>query len=1003
VTGCRGDVYSAAPGGGVLYSVGHVHDCSYIGGNVQTDPWTYQYAYGSTTARAADGRVNQGGNFDGQPAPELLHWLPTLTTGTYTGQTQAAWNVAANSQYVVLGGEFPKVNSTAQQGLVRFAIRSIAPNVQGPQGGNDMNPTLVSLAAGTVRVSWKSAWDRDNRTLTYSVLKGSPLSSAVTIGTVEADSTWWSRPPLAFTDTSATPGTTQTYRIRVTDPLGNVVTGNPTSITVPSGTAGATPYGDAVRADSPTTYWPLGEASGTTAYDWIGADDLTLDASAVRGTPGAIGSEPAANATTFAGSAAVPGIDATLRTGPDTYTAEAWVKTTTTSGGKILGFGNSNSGDSGNYDRHIYMTNDGRVVFGVYDNGTRTLVSSQAYNDGTWHHIVTTLGSAGMTLYVDGKKLGSRSDTVKGQQYAGYWRVGGDNLNGWENQPSSFAFAGTIDVSIYPTALSLTRVQAHFTASGRTVVTPQKPADAYGAAVYDDQPDIYWRHDTLSGSGAFDTMTAEPDGTYSAGITLGLAGSPAAPTGNSIALPGGPQTVVATQPTANPTVFSLETWFKTSTTTGGRIIGFGNRSAGNTSSNYDRHVYMFDDGRLRFGIWVGSTAVIDTQASYNDGQWHHLVATQGPTGMELFVDGVSVGTHDPVTPEFYDGYWRIGTDNTWGGSSTNDFSGSIDETAIYPKVLSAADIAQHSQLGGGADPTPNQAPTASFTSSTSDLTASVDGSGSTDADGTVASYAWDFGDGTTGTGATTTHTYGAAGTFQVKLTVTDDDGATGAVTSPVTVTAPPADTTAARDTFERTVASGFGTAEVGGPWTVSTGGATVSVAGGAGRVSIPIGRTTSAKLNSVSTRDVDVVSTAWTEAMPTGGGAYLTTSLRSTSSGEYRSRVRLQADGKVLFNLSKLVGTTETSISTQVVVSRITYTAGTKLLVRTQAVGASPTTVRAKLWVAGTTEPGAWLQSVADSTAEVQGAGGVGLVDYVSSTATATLVVRHDDVLATKL
>jgi PKD repeat protein len=1004
VSGCRGDTYDAAPGGGVLYWVGHIHDCAEIGGNTQTDPWTYQYAYAASTGADTHGGVNQGGNFGGQPAPELLHWLPTLTVGTYTGQTQAAWDVAANSQYVVLGGEFPKVNGTAQQGLVRFAVRSIAPNTQGPQGGNDMNPTLVSLAPGTVRVSWKSAWDRDNRTITYTVLKGASPGSAVAIGTVKVDSTWWARPPAAFTDTSVAPGTTQTYRIRATDPLGNVVNGNPTSITVPAGTAGPSPYGDAVRADSPTTYWPLGEASGTAAYDWIGADDLTLDASATRGTPGAITSQSAATATTFAGTAAVPGTDATLRTGPDTYTAEAWIKTTTTSGGKILGFGNSNTGNSSGYDRHIYMTNDGRVVFGVYDNGTRMLTSAQAYNDGNWHQIVTSLGSAGMTLYVDGKKIGSRADTVKGQPYSGYWRVGGDNLNGWDNQPASSSFAGAIDdVSIYPTALPLAKVQAHYTASGRTLVTPQKPADAYGAAVYDDQPDVYWRHDTTSGAGAFDTMAAEADGTYSSGITLGQAGSPAAPTGKSIALPGGAQTVVANQPTSNPTVFSEETWFKTTTTTGGRIIGFGNASAGNTSSNYDRHVYMFDDGRLRYGVWDGNTEVIDTSASYNDGQWHHVVATFGPAGMGLYLDGALVGTHSPVTPQAYDGYWRIGSDNTWGGASTNDFSGAIDETAIYPTVLSAANVAQHWQLGGGTGPTPNQPPAASFTSSASDLTASFDGSGSTDADGTIASWAWDFGDGATGTGATTTHPYAAAGTFQVKLTVTDDDGDTGTVTEPLTVTAAPADPTAARDTFGRTVASGFGTADVGGAWTVVTGGSAVSVADGAGRVSIPVGRTTTAKLGAVSTRDVDLVDTVWAETAPTGGGVYLSSSVRSTSAGEYRSRVRLQSDGKVLFNLSKVVGATETAISTQIVVSGITYTAGMKLMVRTQAVGSSPTTLRAKVWVAGTTEPAAWLQSVTDSTAEVQGAGGVGLVDFVSGSATAALVVRHDDVVATKL
>ena len=72
-----------------------------------------------------------------------------------------------------------------------------------------------------------------------------------------------------------------------------------------------------------------------------------------------------------------------------------------------------------------------------------------------------------------------------------------------------------------------------------------------------------------------------------------------------------------------------------------------------------------------------------------------------------------------------------------------------------------------------------QAPTASFTTNVSGLNLTVDGSASSDADGTISSYAWKFGDGGTATGATpATHTYAAGGTYTVTLTVTDNDNAT---------------------------------------------------------------------------------------------------------------------------------------------------------------------------------------------------------------------------------
>lgn len=73
--------------------------------------------------------------------------------------------------------------------------------------------------------------------------------------------------------------------------------------------------------------------------------------------------------------------------------------------------------------------------------------------------------------------------------------------------------------------------------------------------------------------------------------------------------------------------------------------------------------------------------------------------------------------------------------------------------------------------------TANRAPTAVAAVSCSAATCSFDGTGSSDPDGSVSAYAWDFGDGTTGSGATTSHTYAKSGSYPVTLTVTDNQGA----------------------------------------------------------------------------------------------------------------------------------------------------------------------------------------------------------------------------------
>lgn len=83
----------------------------------------------------------------------------------------------------------------------------------------------------------------------------------------------------------------------------------------------------------------------------------------------------------------------------------------------------------------------------------------------------------------------------------------------------------------------------------------------------------------------------------------------------------------------------------------------------------------------------------------------------------------------------------------------------------------------------------NVVPTAAFTVSCSSLTCDfVDGSW--DADGTVASRSWSFGDGSTSTDTNPSRTYAASGSYTVTLTVTDNGGATGTTSQSVTVTAP---------------------------------------------------------------------------------------------------------------------------------------------------------------------------------------------------------------------
>ncbi len=301
-------------------------------------------------------------------------------------------------------------------------------------------------------------------------------------------------------------------------------------------------------------------------------------------------------------------------------------------------------------------------------------------------------------------------------------------------------------------------------------------------------------------------------------------------------------------------------------------------------------------------------------------------------------------------------------------------------------------------LTRGAPP-PNQPPTAEFTQGANGMTVDFDGTASSDADGTVASYAWAFGDGTSGSGAHPTHAYANPGTYDVRLTVTDDDGATASVMHQVSVTA---QSVIAADQFERTLVNTWGSADIGGTWTVSTSNGVSSVSGGKGRsVMAAAGRGSVSTLDSVNARDVDISFEYSLDKVPAGTNARVDHKvyLRRGSAGEYRALVRVQSGGVVSAFFKRYVaGQGTPGIGGQVTVPGLTYAAGDTLNVRVRATGASPTNLMLKVWRLGTAEPAAWTVSRTDTTAALQGPGSIGLLPYLSPSATnAPVQARYDN------
>jgi signal peptidase I len=215
----------------------------------------------------------------------------------------------------------------------------------------------------------------------------------------------------------------------------------------------------ATPTNSPLFYYRFNETTGTSAVDSSINDHTgTLHGGSTRVAGSCVASSsPALTLDGSTGYVSTP----TLISSPDVFSEELWFKTTTVTGGKLIGFGTAQTGASSQFDRHVYMTDSGHLVFGVYVSGFYIATSPLAYNDGAWHHLVATLSGTGMKLYVDGAAVASNASVAVGETDSGYWRIGYDNLSGWPSAPTSYYFKGTIDdAAVYSTALTAAQISA---------------------------------------------------------------------------------------------------------------------------------------------------------------------------------------------------------------------------------------------------------------------------------------------------------------------------------------------------------------------------------------------------------------------------------------------------------------------------------------------------------------------------------------------------------------
>jgi Malectin domain/Kelch motif/Cep192 domain 4 len=199
-------------------------------------------------------------------------------------------------------------------------------------------------------------------------------------------------------------------------------------------------------------------------------------------------------------------------------------------------------------------------------------------------------------------------------------------------------------------------------------------------------------------------------------------------------------------------------------------------------------------------------------------------------------------------------------------------------------------------------------------------------------------------------------------------------------------------TSVASDTFTRTLTGAWGTADVGGAWSVLAGSASnFAVNGSKGTIVTPTKSVQQlAHLGTASVRDVDYrVEISISTAVAKGSkGLFSSLVLRHQASGaDYRVGLYLTGTGKVFIRGQTNTGTNIFADAD----TGLTFTAGDTFVLRVQAEGVNPTTIRAKAWKAGAAEPSAWMVTASDTTAALQTAGTLGIRTLNSTSAVTTL------------
>ncbi|MFC1711731.1 DUF2341 domain-containing protein [Patescibacteria group bacterium] len=440
----------------------------------------------------------------------------------------------------------------------------------------------------------------------------------------------------------------------------------------------------------PVGFWKLDEGAGYTTFDSSGNNNdgyLATGDSAPIWTSGMVG-----KGLEFDGTNDYVNIlhdDLIDFDDSDSFTVSGWIKTTGHTGGSGTIVAKVTSGLVG-YQLYV-GANTARIIL---EDGSNypAVESTSIVNDGDWHHVagVRNVADDKIYIYVDGVLENSATDTttstISNSEDVTIGRFEGGNF-----------FNGKIDhVKIYDYVR--TEEQIHQDMATGSPVGYWKFDEGYGTTIHNSQEKngesdliAWWKFDEGTGSSAIDEMQ-----NYDSTIT-GASWSTTGKTGNTLDYDGTNDYVSISDGLIDEwTEFTVMAWINPDTIVSA-TPGHGSNDTANAildksgSAGDDNFAFLLGvSDELYLYIDTGADYMITTTSSpVQTGEWTHVVGRYDGSTLEIFADGVSVGS-TAASGTIIDGPNGLKIGNE--GDLRQDYDGEIDNLKIYSRALTNAEI-----------------------------------------------------------------------------------------------------------------------------------------------------------------------------------------------------------------------------------------------------------------------------------------------------------------------